>query len=1388
MHHMYSSKKGDPLCPLGFHPQVRWPTRCKRCFRDYKEHGGKKDSLKDITSSSPSLSYEQSSGRSAENGRRGWSSATNLAKDDFRASSESSYAAAGWTSLMDLSAIDNEERLEDRRPTKLQIKEVIDNSNESASENDVEFIIQVKKSKTGSSKSSEKNGERRMASEEWTEKSEVEQLRLQVRELQARCERAEKEKSEILMRRLATMETISSKAAPNEVQKLQKKNEALTQEKNSLLTKIRDLEKEVNSKTFRGERDREKDELRSKLKAAENLCESLMDDNEDMKKEIRQLEEEIYELQDTFRDEQADEHVRLRKSLEQSNKNCRILSFKLRKVERKVEELETEKATLEKKYEEVKKVEETLQKVKGEFQSRPLKKATEFTTKVQLKKMVEEMEKEIGDMMTVFTNISDGKEVDIQDMKIKDNHGKYDKLSKEHELLKEKLDSVMKELLDEKEKKKFSTKVEEKNMDLQNTKKKLEEAVTLRENERKTWDQEKTALLEEKEKLKSKLLSLSAEKLKVYNETVQLKKDLETAKTSENEGAKLEKTINDLKKELLLEKDKSKKLQDDLSGYTERESKMKQSMTSVEQTKTKLDTELKRLKKELENTKTSNSTKINDLTREVSELKKEKEKLLSQVDQEKESKESEVATLKKKISALEKTGLNTKRMNELRQTYNEKILNLENELKKGQLEYDNLNDKYKELMNLKKQLDLDNESLNSKLREQNIELIGIRRELESMRQSMKIKESEWRSERSALENRIRESELPNKALITDLNNDISNLKKENNTLVTRLEDLRKANDDLSDKLKDYEAVSKIHQALTPDTTALESEIRKLKNALENMEKAKKADLAQCKMRYEHRITAINDEIQAIQNQLSRYKRERDTYKHMLEGAQKTIAELKSARGRQSNASSGKSDEEEEVSGASKLVLETQINSLEDELSEARLEASRLKAELVSEKSASHVKVSELQSRINELEEEKVLTSGRTKIPGLKVRMELAWQKEREEHQRLLQETATLARDLRQTLFEIERERSKERLENKRRQDQLKKVYDEEKEESKKKLLELQCDLLELRDAHAKLRTSNEKMRREKERHEKEREELKDVILKKCKQEQIELRNLNVLMQQVNDLMKLFPELNGIAENGTANTYTPTPPRRLKGPKSRESSPLSDSRSDIRGSNSQFVERTEKLEYTVKKLMDVAKELKESKKSADEVNTTRLKKLGKRSTSVESDPGKGITTSRSKPRLKRKSLSLEQTSVRNEESRIWGTDSNMSSLQSLESSDAEGRAQSLQRDSSVDSRLSTGSTKSEMLEREKKHSKGIIKKITTKLTKSASVDDPNISMDLSLQTSGSETSINEKTEKKNLKKKLTDMFKRGSRSSSVEKKISSTNHSRPASRNSTTSNK
>lgn len=51
---------------------------------------------------------------------------------------------------------------------------------------------------------------------------------------------------------------------------------------------------------------RQIEQLRAKLIAAETLCEELMDENEDMKKELRDLEEEIEEMQDNFRYKQSE--------------------------------------------------------------------------------------------------------------------------------------------------------------------------------------------------------------------------------------------------------------------------------------------------------------------------------------------------------------------------------------------------------------------------------------------------------------------------------------------------------------------------------------------------------------------------------------------------------------------------------------------------------------------------------------------------------------------------------------------------------------------------------------------------------------------------------------------------------------------------------------------------------------------------------------------------------------------------------------------------------------------------------------------------------------------------------------------------------------------------
>jgi len=76
----------------------------------------------------------------------------------------------------------------------------------------------------------------------------------------------------------------------------------------------------------------------------------------------------------------------------------------------------------------------------------------------------------------------------------------------------------------------------------------------------------------------------------------------------------------------------------------------------------------------LENTKSTTSGKITDLIAELAKLKQEGEKLTSQLNNEKETKKTEIAVLQTKITSLEKAGQNTKRINEMKQTYNETIL------------------------------------------------------------------------------------------------------------------------------------------------------------------------------------------------------------------------------------------------------------------------------------------------------------------------------------------------------------------------------------------------------------------------------------------------------------------------------------------------------------------------------------------------------------------------------------------------------------------------------------------------------------------------------------------------------------------------------------------
>lgn len=219
------------------------------------------------------------------------------------------------------------------------------------SSKDVQFLIQVKDKRSSAkfddalSTTTDTTETTLLDRKESELREENEMLKRELETVKARCERAERDKSDILLRRLASIDTTSNRTAAAEALKLQQKvnemkqqMEDLQDDKKSLTQKVKEMTNDMKGRPTKSI----EETLRSKLEQAERMCEALMDENEDMKRELKNMESEIDEMQDNFREEQADEYVSVKKELEQTTKNCRILSFKLKKSERKIEQLEIE--------------------------------------------------------------------------------------------------------------------------------------------------------------------------------------------------------------------------------------------------------------------------------------------------------------------------------------------------------------------------------------------------------------------------------------------------------------------------------------------------------------------------------------------------------------------------------------------------------------------------------------------------------------------------------------------------------------------------------------------------------------------------------------------------------------------------------------------------------------------------------------------------------------------------------------------------------------------------------------------------------------------------------------------------------------------------------------
>ncbi|KAH8333484.1 hypothetical protein KR059_000235 [Drosophila kikkawai] len=829
--------------------------------------------------------------------------------------------------------------------------------------------------------------------------------------------------------------------------------------------------------------------------------------------------------------------------------------------------------------------------------------------------------------------------------------------------------------------------------------------------------------------------------------------------------------VNELEQKLKRSDEEAKKLNSKLKDLEEKLKKQDVQLKQTEVNKSSLETQSKREKE-----------RLSGLEKDLEKQGKEKEKLEAKITQldadllsakktaekSKSSLEKEIKDLKAKASKSD-----SKQVQDLKKQVEEVQSSLSSEQKR----YEDLNNLWEKLSEetilMRAQLTTEKQSLQAELnanRQKISEMDTIRIERTDMARKLneaqkKIADLQAKAlktsngnggeyERTVLKNKLSEKE-----------HEYERLRRENEMNIDLVFQLRKDNDDLNGKLSDYNRIEQAQLSLNGHGARRDAEIRDLKDQLQNTELQMKSEVATTRLRYEQQVKNLSGELNSMQRQCERFKKDRDAFKQMLEVAQKKIGDLKANNtGRQSRGSMHSSDDDDK----SKIAyLEQQIGHLEDQLVESRLESSKVKTELVSERSANEIKISEMQSKLNEFEEERVIGSGSTKLPGMKTKLELSWQKEREDQQRLLQETSTLARDLRQTLFEVERERDKERLESKRKLDQIKRATEEEMEEGRKKIAELQCDLLELRDVHAKLRTSNEKLRRERERYEKE-------LIKRRMEADGGDRKVGALLQTVDELVKIAPDLKMVGRGGSS-----------RGGSGYDKN-LRPEQPDVRRSRSPSPTlSSSQITSVLARLAEASEELRKFQRlNEDEQERSRIRRGNLRRAASQENDHHGSTSSvasaagsqrggsrvsrnsSNNGSLIRKSLSLDHSIQRDQN--IWRQDDgSVSSMQSIDS-ELGGLVRDSSLDSRLDSRLSGGSTQSDLPRGPRKKKKGIMGKLRS-LTKSSR----NSESEISIQGSDSDISVasDMRSSKKDLRGRLSGMFKRSgsnSRSESMER--------------------
>ncbi|CAF0782220.1 unnamed protein product [Brachionus calyciflorus] len=153
---------------------------------------------------------------------------------------------------------------------------------------------------------------------------------------------ASNNKNSVFKNELAKNEEISNKNSSDNNCFAEEEDSSISNESNNLTNSNRSSISELD----------DLESIKKKLAEYQYINKQLRLENDTLHEELHDIRNEMEELQDQFRLDDADEFRQLQAELEIAAKNCRILQFKLRKLEKRNESLETDKLILQDKLDE----------------------------------------------------------------------------------------------------------------------------------------------------------------------------------------------------------------------------------------------------------------------------------------------------------------------------------------------------------------------------------------------------------------------------------------------------------------------------------------------------------------------------------------------------------------------------------------------------------------------------------------------------------------------------------------------------------------------------------------------------------------------------------------------------------------------------------------------------------------------------------------------------------------------------------------------------------------------------------------------------------------------------------------------------------------------------